>query len=118
MSPANSPKLNTAAAVAAAAAAAAKTANSSVAAVTSQRGTVGGAAGNMAGGTDITYDPTGAGDGGTSGIQTGPQIGGASAHFHHMTHMHTNSSSLTADFNNLVTLVNQMRAKLVAAGLL
>ena len=53
------------------------------------------------GSTGISYNPQGSGnDGGNSSVTSG-QIGGASAHYHSMTHMHSSSSDLQDLFNAL-----------------
>jgi hypothetical protein len=53
---------------------------------------------------------------------TGPQIGGASAHTHNITHNHnpddhTHFTQIEADFNNVVNEVQHMRQVLAAAGI-
>lgn len=96
----------------------------------SQRGTFAGFSGSnssfpMAGGTVIGYNPQGSGNNGGDSSQTSGQIGGASAHYHSMTHYHTSSTDLQNVFNALQSSfadvdgrLNTMYAKLTAAGIL
>ena len=54
---------------------------------------------SMGGGTYVTSNP-GGNDGGTNSVTSG-QIGGASAHYHSMTHYHVSSADLQSIFNAL-----------------
>jgi len=56
---------------------------------------------DMGGGLGITYNSGSGNQGGGPGSSTSGQIGGASAHYHDMTHFHTNSTDLQSAFNAL-----------------
>ena len=93
----------------------------------------------MGGGTNITYNSGSGNQGGGPGSETSGQIGGASAHYHDMTHFHTSSTgmdnifnalqgsysgtianlnSLMTDHNNLVADVASLKTALKASGVL
>jgi hypothetical protein len=78
----------------------------------------------MAGGTLVTSD-SGSGNNGGVSSHTSGQIGGASAHYHDMTHYHVSNADLQTIFNALQSSfsdvdgrLNTMYAKLSAAGIL
>lgn len=71
---------------------------------------------SMGGGTQISYDPAGSSNDGGVSSQTSGQIGGASAHYHSMTHHHTSSGDLQnvvnstqGSFSNLVPAFNALQ---------
>jgi hypothetical protein len=70
----------------------------------------------LSGGTTATYNSGSGNQGGGPGSQTSGQIGGASAHYHDMTHYHTTSSALENwgnalrnSHSDLVPAVNALR---------
>jgi hypothetical protein len=70
---------------------------------------------SMGGGSQVTYAQDVGNNGGANSATSG-QIGGASAHYHSMTHYHTNSTDLQNTFNalqgtmsSLVPAVNTLR---------
>ena len=94
---------------------------------------------SMGGGTNITYNSGSGNQGGGPGSNTSGQIGGAAAHYHDMTHYHTDSTaldsifnalqgsysgtishlnSLMTDHNNLVADVTSLKSALKASGIL
>lgn len=54
---------------------------------------------SMGGGTNVSYNPSSSGNEGGTNSETSGQIGGASAHYHSMTHYHTSSGDLQNVFN-------------------